>query len=410
MTERWLPTTEPELVSALTDGRLDEGPHLDFKRELQSGRAANAELARDIAMFANDGGTLIIGVDEPEDGRYEPWPVPLAGLRERVEQVATSRLDPPLHIAVATIALVDDPERGFLIIRVPASAGAPHMTDERYWGRAGTTRTKLTDTQVREIIARRQASLRPILDELEEDIARDPVPPEARTHAHLHVVARPRYSPEDLVLREVELAGNWSTWIHRELLQIQWDPRRGTWAPDLENQAGEVGRRARGAALHSHHMEQDRSVSKLLADPDALARYEDDLLDLEIDEDGTLHLYCGRGSDTSREGGEVVFPALIAGLIMRVIQVAGRITELTGFVGTWDIATAATGLRGTTPHTDGWHTGPAYSGDSYQRAVSADTVQLVSTPRAVADPLAGGLLRGLGQDGGVNQVFPVPES
>jgi hypothetical protein len=45
-------------MAAISDGRLQEGPHLDVKRELPSGTKANLELARDLAMFANDGGTL----------------------------------------------------------------------------------------------------------------------------------------------------------------------------------------------------------------------------------------------------------------------------------------------------------------------------------------------------------------
>lgn len=417
MTDRWLPMSEADLETALADGRLDEGPHLDFKRELGAGKSANMELGRDLAMFANDGGALIIGVAEPTAGRFERSPVPLAGLTERIAQVASRRLDPPLNVDISTIRSTD-PDRGYVVVRVPASASAPHMTDDRYWGRIGSTRSPLSDAQVRAVIERRQAAVRPILSELDEDVARDPIPKESRRHAHLHVLARPRFSEEDLVLREVERAGNWPTWIYRELLKFAFDPRRGTWSPDLENQAGEVGRRARGSALHSHYMEQDRSASQLLDDPDKLVRYEDDLLDLELDEDGALHLYCCRGSDTSRssssssDGGEVevVIPVLVAGLVMRVVQIAARITELTGFVGDWDFAMAVTGLQGATPHTSGWDAGPAYSRDEYRRAVSADTIQLVSNPRTVADQLVGGLLRGLGQDGGVDRLFPPAQS
>lgn len=405
MIDRWLPTTEADLDSALADGRLDEGPHLDLKREIEAGRAANVELGRDLAMFANDGGVLIVGVAEPTAGRFELSPVLLAGLPERIAQVAASRLQPPLYVGISTISSAD-PERGYVVVAVPASAAAPHMTDDRYWGRTGGTREPLSDAQVRAVIERRQSATRPILSELDEDVARDPIPETLRSHAHLHVVARPRFGGEDLVLREVERAGNWSRWLHTELLEFTPDPPFGAWSPDLKNQAGEVGHRAHGAALHSHYMQQDRSASGLLAAPEQLVRDEDDLLDLEVDEDGALHLYCGRGSDTYRGSGQVVIPEVVAGLVLRVVQVAARITQLTGFVGTWDFAMAVTGLRGATPYTQGWDAGPAYSRDEYRRAASADTPHLMSNPREVAHQLVGGLLRGLGQDGGLDRVLP----
>lgn len=409
MVNRWTPSTEEELVAALDDGRLDEGQHLDFKRELSGGKKANIELARDLAMFANDGGTLIFGVDDPQAGRYSPAPVALKGLRERIEQVATSRLEPPLYVDVRTLPANDDPTCGYVVVRVPASPAAPHMveTDRRYYGRAGTTREKLPDAQVRTVLTSRQLASQPIYDLLDADVARDPIPTDFRTHAHLHVVARARYPAEDLVLADVErVGGSWSTWFHKELLGVPFDPRLGSWSPDLKNQASNVGRRANGAALYSYYVGQDRSLPDLIDDPEKLSRYEDNLLDLEVDEDGTLHLFCGRGSDTLREV-EVLIPAVVAGLVMRAVQAAARITDLTGYVGTWDFAVAVTGLRGVAPHArDLTDHSPAYSADEYRNRTAADTAELASSSRGCTERLVGRLLRGLGRDGGIDAVFP----
>jgi hypothetical protein len=404
----WSPSTEAELITALEDGRLDEGPHLDFKRELPRGKKANLELARDLAMFANDGGRIVIGVAEPEPGQYSATGVELAGLRERVEQVATTRLEPPLHVAVSSIQGPPEPARGYAIVRVPASASAPHMVDGRYYGRAGTTRFVLSDAQVRALIASRQAAVKPIYRLLDDDVARDPVPAEQRTHAHLHVVARPRFAPDDLVLLEVERhGGGWSTWFHKRLLSDDWDPRLGSWSPDLMNQASNVARRASGAALYSHYVGQDRSAADVLGDPEMVQRYEDDLLDLEVDEDGTVHLFCGRGSDTLRGSGEVLIPAVVAGLVLRTVEVAARITRQTDLIGTWDFAVAVTGLRGVARHTTGLGQGyVTYSADGYRHASSADSEELMAAPRVGADRLIGRLLRGLGLDGGIDAVFP----
>lgn len=407
MTARWLPATEEELAAALHDGRLDEGPHLDFKRELPAGRRSNVELARDLAMFANDGGTIVFGVAEPDTGRFVLAPLALQGLRERIEQVATSRLDPPLHVTVRTIATEADPTTGYLLVHVPASSGAPHMVDDRYFGRAGTTRTTLSDPQVRAVLTRRLSAQQPIHDLLDADIERDPIPADLRGHAHLHVVARPRYGPDDLVLADVQrTGGSWSHWFHKELLADPLSPPTGTWSPDLRNQASLVGRRANGAALFSHEIGQDRSLGGLLEDTNRLAVREADLLDLEVDEDGTLHLYCARGTHPDRDQRQVVIPAVVAGLVLRVADVAARISSRTGYVGTWDFAVALTGLRGAVPLGHRWpDTTAAYSRDDYRQSTSADTAELLATPRDCAQRLVGRLLRALNRDDGVDGIF-----
>lgn len=408
---RWFPETYRDVVEALEDGRIEEGAHLEFKRELATGSAANLKLARSLASFANDGGTLVFGVDEPAAGVYRPSPVPANGLRERIEQVAASRVDPPLFVQVQTIRTESDPGEGIVVVRVPASAAAPHMVDGRYYGRAGSTTTMLSDAQVRAVINNREAAMGPVLELLNEDIGRDPIPPDLRRHAHLHVVARPRFAPDDLVLSSVmeRADGNWSTWFHKHLLAGPFRPRFGSaWSPDLTTAASSVGHRAVGAALHDHYIGQDRSASELVTDPDKLGRYEDGLLDLEVEEDGTLHLYCGRASDTHPSSGEVVLPVVVAGLVLRTVQIAARITELAGWVGTWEFAAAVTDLRGLTPHTKDWRDpSPAYSADDYRNATSAVTAELSATSHDCTDRLVGRMLRGLGQAGGVGALFPL---
>jgi hypothetical protein len=407
----WIPETAEQLTTALADGRLDEGAHLDFKRELAGGKKANLELARDLAMFANDGGVLIFGVAEPEAGRYDPAPVPLDGVRERIEQVAASRLEPPLHVDVRVLPAEHDSSIGFVLVRVPASATAPHMVDERYYGRAGSTRTVLSDAQVRALLRSRSADLGRIDQVLDADIARDPIPDDRSSHGHLHVVAKPRFARHDLVLADLRrVENNWSTWFHKELLPGVMQMRLNRWAPDLKGDASSIGRRAHGAAIHSHYLEQDRSASELLSAPDKLANVESRLLDLEVDEDGTLHLYCGRGTDTIRDRAEVLLPAVVAGLVLRVVAAADRISALTGYVGTWDFAVAVTGLRGVTRYTQdiGAYT-PAYSAEMYRQTASADTAELATDPRACAERLVSRLLRGLGLGGGVDAVFPRDE-
>ncbi|MFJ3301291.1 hypothetical protein [Streptomyces bacillaris] len=58
---RWVPRSEDDLRAAIDGGLFEENHHLDLKKAPGTKRD-NRELARDLASFAIDGGTLVIGV------------------------------------------------------------------------------------------------------------------------------------------------------------------------------------------------------------------------------------------------------------------------------------------------------------------------------------------------------------
>ena len=58
------PRTEEDLEHLAQNGLLEESHGLDLKRELGSGNAANKDLAKDIAAFSLDGGTILIGAHD----------------------------------------------------------------------------------------------------------------------------------------------------------------------------------------------------------------------------------------------------------------------------------------------------------------------------------------------------------
>ena len=88
------------------------------------------ELARDLASFANDGGALLLGVAEDKAARtLQVNPVPLAGLAERVDQVAGSRCDPPLYVVCRPLTEETGRASGVLLVEIPASASAPHVVE-----------------------------------------------------------------------------------------------------------------------------------------------------------------------------------------------------------------------------------------------------------------------------------------
>jgi hypothetical protein len=66
----------------------------------------------------------------------------LAGLSERIEQVAGNRDDPPLHVP-SRRSHGQQPTKGYLLVIVPPTASKIHMVDGRYWGRGERTRYAL---------------------------------------------------------------------------------------------------------------------------------------------------------------------------------------------------------------------------------------------------------------------------
>jgi hypothetical protein len=126
-----LASIKHEHLARLLADRVEEGVHLDFKRDLYAASdEQKAEFLADISAFANAaGGDIIVGIDE-EKGAAST----LRGLDPaldldkevlRLQQVADSGLEP--RIPGLAFHVVRGPSgEGFLIIRVPASPRPPH--------------------------------------------------------------------------------------------------------------------------------------------------------------------------------------------------------------------------------------------------------------------------------------------
>jgi hypothetical protein len=383
---RWFPTTEAELSGALTTGAFRERHFVDVKRVLEPGEKANARLAVDLAAFAVDSGVVVVGVDDQSAALI---PFALAGLKERIDQVARSRLDPPLTVAVNEIPADGRPGEGFLVIVVPASPAAPHMVDGRYRGRSDTTNAVLSDAEVRRIRTLRAEALRSIRAILEAEVARDPVSEEVRQQAHLFIVAQPVFADPEMLQRAI--ATEWQSWIGNEILN---PPRLDQeWSPDLPSLQNRVRRVPEGWSATT--LEQDR---------DAGDRFREGyMLDLMIHEDGGVRLFSGRGSDTYgrntvEPGRKVIIEAVVAGLAARVVDTARAVADKTGYVGNWDFGLALTGTRHTYSFTlaSNFFADPLpYAGDNYVQTTSATFAELVSAPEAVVDRLFGRLNRTL---------------
>lgn len=395
MVDRYLAQTEEQLDQLGAEGLLAEDHHIDLKQELTSGSRANKELARDLASFAIDGGALYIGLAEGTPGvPPKLHPVSLHGLPERIDQVARSAISPPLAVHPRVIPSGGSPDSGYLVVRVPPSPDAPHMVDGRYWGRGAVTKEPLADAQVREIFERRSRARGNAAQLLAAVIERDPTPSTLRTQAHLFLLARPLFAPDDLLLRAFGTTSG-ERWLGENVLRGEPADAPSRWAPDLGSSASNVARRALGWALHSYEMGPDRLLRSAREDRPAL---ESGLLDIEFDEAGTIRLFCGRASDNLNSTTRVVLEAVIAGLTRRVVVTAAVLARESSYFGPWILGLAVTNLRGAVSYYASQHLiGQAltFSEDDYRMTTEASFEDLQGNHDELVQRLFGRLNRAL---------------
>lgn len=119
----WVPASADEVEAAIAARRLEETHTFDAKAI--PGR--NRDIAIDVRAMTPDGGSLLYGVAEDDDGRPTvPAPFALAGERERIDQiVATSIVEVPV-VSIRELPSASHPSVGYIAVAVPQSARAPH--------------------------------------------------------------------------------------------------------------------------------------------------------------------------------------------------------------------------------------------------------------------------------------------
>jgi hypothetical protein len=395
---RWAPKSEGDLAAAISGGLLEETHYLDLKEQTDPGKAGNKELARDLASFAVDGGTLIIGIGEDKANRtFFLAPQPLKGLPEKVEQVARSLADPPLNVLTDAIEASANDGTGYLIVHVPASAGAPHMVDGRYYGRGDKTKYHMSDAEVVRHHLQRKASETDALALLQQEIDQDPLG-EYGEQSHFFFVAQPTAGRSDMLL-DLTSGTNWRNRL-AELVNRAYTPELravlSDFAPNLSD-ATQGHRRAGGAALASHNLADSRQHKPTGQWGD------EDTIEVQFLEDGGLRLYSSRLSDNPGEsnGGEqALFDAAAVGLTRRMLEVVRLTAEQAGYCGNWSLAVGATRLQGRRRYAgEAWAfagMSARYTQDTYKQATGATWADLSAAPGAIAGRLLGSLLRSLG--------------
>jgi hypothetical protein len=108
--------------------------------------------------MTTDGGVLLYGVAEDEDGRPTvPSPIRLEGARERIDQVAQTTLAEPPFIDIREYPSDAESSVGYVAVVIPQSARAPHQVTAsgRFYGRGATGNRRLTEGEISRLYRRR---------------------------------------------------------------------------------------------------------------------------------------------------------------------------------------------------------------------------------------------------------------
>ncbi|CDO06898.1 ATP-binding protein [Mycolicibacterium cosmeticum] len=381
--------TEEDLERLAQNGLLEETHWLDLKRELSAGNSGNKELAKDIAAFALDGGTILIGVDE-ETSPPRLWPVPLAGLPERIEQVARMRVDEAVQVRTTIIESADTPAHGYIVVHIPQSVRAPHMADGRYYGRGDKTNRVLPNTEVVRLLDRRLTDRRDLRAEalaIRTELVGDDIP-------LLVVVAEPLNAPDDMLVSLAESSQWQESVLH--LVRSVVGPHQRTYAPALAEATG-FARRPDGVALTTGMYDGQRFAGKDRAAE--IVFHESGRLVLASERAVTIRSFVGVVFPPPPDV-TVVFEALILGHVDLLARLAGAVSHRWGYTGSWRFALSLNGLRDSvswliTDRTYG-DRGPVYTKDVYERATEASLSDLDENPGRVTAALTAPLLRSLG--------------
>ena len=201
------PASIEELGVQLSSGELQESRTLEFKRELPKNKA----LAKQLAGFAAEGGSLVIGVEETRSGNAIRA-LDCRGARERVEQIARDIPVPPVHVE-SYILDSETPGHGVLWIEIPTSPAMLHQVDGTYYERGDTQTRPMRDADVAERIRLRADREHPIRSDLGAAFAREE-PGNQQWQGRVCIVARPIGAAQDEFYQSTEGREAWESFAY----------------------------------------------------------------------------------------------------------------------------------------------------------------------------------------------------
>lgn len=373
---RLLASSWEDMVSAQAAGSLDETQWVERKQAVPpTSKPANRELAKDLASLSVDGGVFIVGITD--DGNVVGTQ-DIAGLETRITQVAAAQIYPPLTTTTTKFDKPGEPGTGLLVVTVPASAGAPHMVNETYWGRTAEGKRALGDDEVRRLLEDRRGRAAGFDNRLAAvPAAIDQT--EAWAQPRMYVLLEPGAAAPDTFAAEVARP----YFLH--LVEAALQPFRPQFNPTL------------------------RSLQYLRAHPDGLAlatlppdeavTRQEDFLTVLLTDAGSLQISAPIGR-AWRDTPYVVSSAQAIELLHSALLLAAHVAaKYTGYQGLWRCGVLVTGMRGLLPSQSQRENSSRYqpfASNTYQRAVTSTTAEMAETASTPVLNLLRGLLRGLG--------------
>lgn len=402
-------TSFGQVRTAVEDGSFDENHYLEAKLLLKTKTAKDKiELARDLAQFAFDGGTVVFGVAESKGvkGEFSMAPIPLAsGIREQIEQIAQERCEPPLSVKVTILPESDGAENGCVAVWVPPSPRVPHIVGGKFPMRGEATRRFLGHSEVMLWARRATDAEDDVRRLLEQHVELDPYTGDDLGTAHLFGIAVPISSRHDALpsSREaVELLGD-ARIAHgyrwRERFEKADTRSREMLGSTPLSSASEAHPRSGEMAVRSRSLHELATTGDEPADETALAEWS-------VDERGTVRVYdTGMAQRRVDRNGESIYgtwsaaPVEIAGILVESARLAA---ERIGYRGEWGIGLAGTGLRGVRLNAEDPSSRsrfPVVDRDGFSKVILVSGFELESDPGAVLDRLVRPLLRMLNDEG-----------
>ena len=388
--ERWTPKNWADVESAAANGLLDETHWVELKKALPpADRPGSRELAKDLASLACEGGLLVIGVEDAGGKAGEVVGTSLAGLQDRIDQVAGRGIHPPLVVRSIPVPHPTTDGHGCLLVVLDSSADGPHMVDERYWGRGDNGKRTLSDLEVRRRWAENQ-DRRDVFTERFRAM-RDQAP--IGGPGVLHVLFRPRASRRGALAAQVDRAHE----LFYDLARDLTGDADGWTIGRLDH----VRRVLHGTELSNFDASNVRDAN-LNRDASAI---EANLITVRIEDDGTFFFSCSRlvyvvegaGGERRRQ----LSTRGILALTARVTHMASRLGDRAGYAGSWDTGVSLSGLEGSAaaPTSTGRLAGlygATYPEDDYLGQTTTTAAELDSDPDGVVDRLLRPAFRVLG--------------
>jgi hypothetical protein len=330
----WVPANAEQLEIAAASGDLVETATFDGKLSLPTPKR-NASLAIDVAAMSTDGGVLVYGLGEDQNDRLTVTkPFPLAGVADRVAQIVETSIAEPPFIEARPLELPTDPSRGYLLVVVPQSARAPHQVivggDLRFYGRGARGNRILTEAEVARLYRRRERWELDANSLLEAEIERWPYSPVPQL-GYMFAFVRPLAADDEILERATE-HGDGEGLLRGPVQEAMTNSHTTRYDPKLARAPFVTQRGAYGWTL-STASETER------VDP-ANTPYT---ATLDVDSDGTGHLFVGRAAEVHRER-LYVLEVVVAGNLAAFLAGMGVVYDRAGYAGQVDVGVAVMGI------------------------------------------------------------------